>query len=142
MFDSVELGCIYIWGALGSGRSHLLQAACHAAREMQRSAVYISLSEVKELSPEMLQDLEHSELVCIDDIEVIAGQARWEEALFHLYNEMKQRQHSLIVAGVRPPQLLSINYQIYRVTFIVGHGVSIADAVGRSKITCIDNAGT
>lgn len=100
-----ETGCIYVWGALGSGRSHLLQAACYAAREAQRSAVYISLSESKTLSSEILQDLEHSQLVCIDDVDAIAGLRYWEEALFHLYNEMKQRQHALIVAGLRPPPL-------------------------------------
>jgi DnaA family protein len=32
--------CIYVWGETGSGKSHLLQASVHAAREQSRDAIY------------------------------------------------------------------------------------------------------
>lgn len=37
---------LYLWGAPGSGRSHLLQAACHAASDRDLRALYLPLREL------------------------------------------------------------------------------------------------
>jgi DnaA-homolog protein len=98
---------IYLWGQVGAGRSHLLQAACHLATEKNRSSVYLPL-QTPDLAPQILQNLEHINVVCIDDIEAIAKDKLWEEALFHLYNRMRDTKQALLIAGNNPPQRLGL----------------------------------
>ena len=47
----------------------------------------------------MLDNIQKSELVCIDDIDEIAGDRVWEEALFNLYNQMRELNHKLVVTA-------------------------------------------
>lgn len=98
---------IYLWGQLGAGRSHLLQAACHLAAQKNRTSVYLPLN-MPGLAPQILHDLEHIQLVCIDDIEAIAKNKLWEEALFYLYNRIRDTGQTLLIAGAHPPQRLGL----------------------------------
>ncbi|MBD3646508.1 MAG: DnaA regulatory inactivator Hda, partial [Pseudomonadales bacterium] len=73
---------VHVWGDEGSGRSHLLEAACHEAHNDGASAIYIA--GLDEHGSEILRDLESVELVCLDDIDRVLGDESWELALFHL----------------------------------------------------------
>lgn len=99
---------VYLWGESGSGKSHLLQAACQQAHLEQRLPAYLPLKSAQEIDPEMLQGLESYTLVCLDDLERIAGQALWEGAIFNLFNLLRENGGQLIVAADRPPGDLPI----------------------------------
>lgn len=99
---------IYIWGPEGSGRSHLLQASCHAAPEYKQTAVYLPLEELISLNSDLFSGLENIALVCIDDVEKIAGNAVWEEQLFHFFNRIRANGNRLIVAANSAPNQLPI----------------------------------
>lgn len=99
---------IYLSGAVGSGRSHLLQAACHAVGESTGQAAYLPLQECMPMSPLMLEGMEQMVLVAIDDVELLAGNREWELALFHLYNRVREAGHRMIVAGNAAPAALGI----------------------------------
>ncbi|MFI4937546.1 MAG: DnaA regulatory inactivator Hda [Candidatus Berkiellales bacterium] len=96
---------IYLWGREGVGRSHLLQGACHYAGLYLKTAFYLPLSDPK-TSLSILEGLERIDLVCIDDIDHIAGNETWEEALFHLFNRIQSAQHRLLIAANCPPKAL------------------------------------
>lgn len=97
---------MYLWGPLGSGRTHLLQAACHLANEQGLGALYIPLGSAFKTSLDLLQDIEVLPLICLDDVESIANRPEWEEALFHLFNRIRaQNSHLLIAADIPPMQL-------------------------------------
>ena len=98
----------YLWGVAGSGCSHLLHAACRQAGDLQQTSTYISFKQHVDLTPEIFDGLETLSLVCIDDIEQIAGQSNWEVALFHFYNRCRDANTRLIVASHCPPRQLSI----------------------------------
>lgn len=99
---------LYLWGPKASGKTHLLQACCHAFH-VGESGIYLPLSILKEWGPHTLEGLEDQTLVCIDDIDIIAHDALWEEALFHLYNKIKDRGQSvLIISGSQAPANLPI----------------------------------
>jgi DnaA family protein len=85
-----------------------LQSCCHASDPIHRSAVYLPLAELKQYGPQLLEDFDQLDLVCIDNLEQIAGDAEWEEALFHLYNRMRANGHVLIIAANLPPAKLGI----------------------------------
>ncbi len=97
---------IYLWGELGVGRSHLLQACCHALDSANRASIYLPLAEHEQLSPHMLEGMEEMDLICLDNINSVLGQRIWEEAIFHLYNRAQNtRAKFLITADVVPSQL-------------------------------------
>jgi DnaA-homolog protein len=93
---------LFLWGAAGDGKSHLLQGACELAAAAGIPAAYLPLAKPEELEPAICADLEELELVCLDDIDAIAGQPPWEEALFHLFNRLRERGPRL-PGGRRPP---------------------------------------
>lgn len=90
---------IYLCGSRGQGRSHLLQAACHYAHQQRMTSVYLPLASLVSLTPEVLNGLELLDLICIDDLHVVAGQAEWEEAIFHLYNRVYDADKRIIIAA-------------------------------------------
>lgn len=98
---------IYIWGAEGSGRSHLLQASCHAAPEFGQTAFYLPLAQGN-LGSDLFNGLENIALICIDDIDQIAGSKLLEEQLFHLFNRVRAKGNRLIIAADVPPTQLKI----------------------------------
>lgn len=96
----------YLWGPSGVGKTHLLQAACHAAAEAGLSATYIPLQHAAQFSPDLLQDLHLLQLICIDDVHTIAGQPEWERGLFALYQlALDSKTPILWSADVPPAQL-------------------------------------
>lgn len=99
---------LFLWGAASTGRSHLLQAACQHAAENQRTVAYLPLTELIDLSAEIFEGLEQMSLVCLDDVQLIAGNAEWEEALFHFYNRMRDAGSALLVTANVAPSALSV----------------------------------
>lgn len=94
---------LWLWGASGSGKTHLLQAVCAAAGE---SAAYFPLVRTLALPPEALGGFEHSGVLCIDDADAVAGDLAWERALFRLFNEAAELRTRLIFAAAAPPRQL------------------------------------
>jgi DnaA family protein len=97
-------GFVYISGATGTGKTHLLQAACRLAGDAGRSGTYLPLALHAELDPAMLAGLEAMELVCLDDVDAPAGDAAWEHALFDLFNRVRAAGTTLLAAGRERPE--------------------------------------
>ena len=89
---------VVLCGAADTGKSHLLQAACHEYEQQGRSAVCFSLAELRELGPEALSGVELMDLVALDDVQQVLGDPEWEEALFHLYNRARDLGHQVMLA--------------------------------------------
>lgn len=94
---------IFIWGAEGVGKTHLLQAACHVVTGNGQSSVYLPMQEAAQFAPEILEDLEQMSLVAIDDIDAVAGEQSWETALFNLYNRVRDSGTSSLIVSARQP---------------------------------------
>jgi len=93
---------IYICGPGGSGKSHLLQAACHLAGD---AALYLPMGEVAQYPPgDVLRGVETLDLVCLDDIEQVLGDDDWEMALFDLFNRAREWGCRLLLAADGPPR--------------------------------------
>ena len=111
-FSEVDSGVAehfaYLWGGNGVGKSHLLQAICQQVSSAGHSVAYLPLGDFEELDREMFGGLELMSLVCIDDVQVVAGNDSWEEALFHLYNRVHEAKKTLLVAGNVAPTALPI----------------------------------
>lgn len=107
-------GWLYITGGQGAGVSHLLQACTAFATEHQLSAMYLSLNELLVASDAgdsssttqttaamagFFDGLEDFDLLCIDDVESLAGQPYWQEQLFYLIEKLKNRSDARLVLG-------------------------------------------
>jgi len=95
----------WISGPSGSGKTHLLQATC-AAASAPAQAGYLPLAELLALGPEVLEGVAGLELLCIDDVDRIAGKPDWERALFGVVREMGDAGGALVMAARSPPLLL------------------------------------
>ena len=98
--DGNGAGC-WLWGRAATGRTHLLQAVCDRAGDR---AVYVPLEALAGAGPEVITGLESRELVCLDDIDAIAGQANWEATLFELCNQLLDADRALVVAAASAPR--------------------------------------
>jgi DnaA-homolog protein len=92
---------LWLWGAPGSGKTHLLQAVCAAAGG---DAAYFPLDGSAALPPEALSGFERTSVLCLDDADAVAGDLKWERALFRLFNEAADLRTRLIFAAAAPPR--------------------------------------
>ena len=106
---SVGERMLALWGEAGSGKTHLLQSACRLVQERGGAPAYIPLTEAEKFTPAILEDLEQAPLVCLDDIQKIAGERSWESALFSLYERTRSAGGALMVAGSAPPNRLGLS---------------------------------
>ena len=90
---------IFLFGDEGSGKTHLLNALCYETRERQGRAFYLTLKRLPKEAIASLQGLEKLDLVCVDDLHVIAGDEAWEEALFHCFNRIREANGRLLVSS-------------------------------------------
>lgn len=97
---------IWLFGPTGSGKSHLLQAACALAGSEGRTAAYLPLALARGEGPAILDGFERLELVALDDLDAVAGEAGWERALFTLFNGLAEHGGSLASAAPRAPAAL------------------------------------
>lgn len=99
---------VYLWGARGVGKSHLLHAMC-AQLNVDMTAMYVPLRDLVEqqVKPSILRGLEQFSLVCIDDLEAVVAQHEWCFELFALFNRIQDRGQSrlLVTASMSPTQL-------------------------------------
>ena len=90
---------VFLQGDEGSGKTHLLNALCYQVRESGGRAFYLALKRLPEDAIGSLQGLEALDLVCVDDLHVIAGNDRWEEALFHCFNRIREAHGRLLISS-------------------------------------------
>lgn len=90
---------LYLFGLSGVGKSHLLHASCAYATEKKLTSVCLSFSELKDLSVELLEGLEYIDLVCLDNVDLIVGNNKWEQAIFDLFNRLIEHNKKIIISG-------------------------------------------
>jgi DnaA family protein len=99
---------VYLWGLPGTGKSHLLQAVCHAASVAGTAAIYLPMQLADRFPSEALNGMENVSRVCIDDIHAIAGRRDWETALVHLLDRIHVAGGGLVVTGKAAPVALGL----------------------------------
>ena len=82
-----------------NGKSFLLQALCNDFSDSKKSTIYIPMQKVINLSPSILSGVSELDLICIDDVDLINNQKKWEIALFNLINESYEKECFLLLSG-------------------------------------------
>jgi DnaA family protein len=69
-------------------------------------AAYFPLDRTLALPPEALVGFENCRILCLDDVDAVAGNAAWEEALFRLFNDAAEHGTRLVFAARAAPRHL------------------------------------
>jgi DnaA family protein len=93
---------LFVEGAEGSGKSHLLLAACREAHEAGRRARYLPAAAFAGSLASVIDGVETNDLVAIDGIEAAAESRADCEALFHLHNRLRDAGRTLIYGSRMP----------------------------------------
>jgi DnaA-homolog protein len=95
-------GATWIAGPHTAGKSHLLQAVC-AATPAQKRAAYLPLEALLPFGPAALEGAEQLDLICLDDVQAVAGLDDWEQRLFSLWQRAIERGTALLFAARESP---------------------------------------
>lgn len=90
---------VWLGGAAGTGKSHLLQAACRMAGNRGGRAMYVALGPSRGAHPDQLLGFEMLDLLTIDEIDAVAGHALWEARLFAVLNHALLRGGAVLLAA-------------------------------------------
>ena len=109
---------LFVYGSVGLGKSHLLQAICHASMPKypaQRIAYlscetfvneFISAIQRNEL-PAFRARYRQLEFLFIDDIQFLSRAERSQEEFFHTFNDLYNAEKQIVVSSDQPPQEIS-----------------------------------
>lgn len=98
---------LYLSGVTGSGKSHLLLAACQAASEAGRTVQYLPLKTLRDRAL-VIRGVAGSQCIALDNLEALAGERDAEHALFDLYNRARAEGTALIFAAEAVPAQLPL----------------------------------
>lgn len=99
---------VFVAGPLGSGRTHLLIAACQAAIDDGRTAQYLPLAGLRGSRADAIRGMAGSDVLAIDDLDSVAGEGDAEHALFDTFNRYRAEGCTLLFAATAAPATLGI----------------------------------
>ena len=76
----------FLYGIKKTGKTYLLQALCNKYADIDKMSLYLPLAEASQLDAKILDGVEHMDIICVDDIDLIEGFKNWETAIFNLIN--------------------------------------------------------
>ena len=104
LLQTNEQKFLWIAGEEGTGKTHLLQAKINQINNNLSKLMFLPMSELNQFSPEVLDDMDQMDLICIDDIHLVLGSKKWEEKLLDLYERIQNTKTIFIVSSKDSPQ--------------------------------------
>ena len=109
---------LFIYGGVGLGKTHLMQAAGNAVVERAADARVVYVHSERFVA-DMVKALQHNEInnfkryyrsldvLLIDDIQFFAGKSHSQEEFFHTFNTLLDGQRQMIITSDRFPREIS-----------------------------------
>jgi len=106
---------IYLWGAPGSGKTHLLMALAQAFKSQGINALYAKTETFTEHVVAAIRGSEmqafrnayrKADVLLIDDVHLLSRKAATQEEFFHTFNTLHTSRRQIILSAKCPPALL------------------------------------
>ncbi len=110
---------LFIYGGVGLGKTHLMQAICQFAKNNNPAKLKIFYTTSERFTNELIDAIQHHstgafrqkyrnvDILVIDDIHFIAGKESTQEEFFHTFNTLYDAHKQIIVSSDRPPKEIS-----------------------------------
>ncbi len=109
---------LFIYGGVGLGKTHLMQAIGNQiiAKRPQAKVLYLRSEQfvnemVKALREKKINEFKQFyrslDALLIDDIQFFAHKIQSQEELFHTFNVLLEEKKQIILTGDRPPQIIA-----------------------------------
>lgn len=90
-----------IQGATGTGKTHMLLAVDHLAQRRKLKHQYLDINSLIKMPAEVLHNLGVFDVLCIDNVDSVAGDSEWQEQLFDLINQFLETDGRALIMSTR-----------------------------------------